>query len=219
MQLTAETRRLDRQGGRAQDVGQQAGAGAERGVVDHEGQRRVAPADGGDGRPGPGLRGDRRGAVEPGVRPRPREPDQHPQARVAERLAQDPLDALGCRGAVVDPVGEGLHPLDRAGPVAVEAAIHHPLQTATERVERERRGHRRHRRAGGGAAAERLRDEEREGDGPGREHHGERDPRDRPADDPVDVVQAVAQHRDHDRGGQGQVAAKNAMRCAGAGSS
>ena len=68
----------------------------------------------------------------------------------------------GAAGAVVDPVGEGLHPLDRAGAVAVEAAVHRPLEAAAQRVERERRGHRGHRRAGGRAAAEGLGDEERE---------------------------------------------------------
>ena len=167
--------------------------------MDDERQGRLAPADGRHGDAGAGGRGGLGGAVQAGVGGGPGKPDQQAQARVAEDLPQHALDALGGGPAVVEELREGLDALHGAGAVAVEAPVNRPLEPASQGVERERHGDRGHCRPGRRSAAERLGHQEGEPHGRGGEHQRQRHPRDRPADDPVNVVEPVTQHGHDDR--------------------
>ena len=130
------------------------------------------------------------------------EPDDHP-LRV-HRLAggsRDGRQQLVGRGAAADPCAEVGERVVRRGPVPVRQAVGDPEDPASQRLERQRHDHRGQQRPPEPASGRVLHGatqqhdqadvtdgDERRGD---REDHG-------PADDDLDLVEPVAQHRHRD---------------------
>ena len=108
--------------------------------------------------------------------------------------------ALGRGAARAQLLQEALDGLQPRVAGAVEAAVDEQLHPGAQRPEEQRDGERRRRRGERRAGADRHPDAERDRREDGRQRRGQRDVDQRAVDQPVDLVEPVAQDRDAHRG-------------------
>ena len=196
--LDSQARDLDREARGGENAAEQVGAVEQRGRMQEDGDLLAAVLDLRHGAPvGARVADDARGAA--GIGLARREPVEQLGAGIPQRSGEHGADLLRLTQPLADIVDERVDALQPVIARPVEAPVDRGLSPPAQWPEGARDDDRGERRDPGRAAADGDTREQRDGgiQEPERRGHGRVD--ERPVDQPVDLVEPVAGHRDPDR--------------------